>query len=284
MTMTILKLDETNYAEWVVLMHALLVRKGLWEVTGGMDTERLMGSDGSKAVKAWVKKTEEARAELALSVDRSQLAHVCAGNAADVWLRLETMHQARGFGTRLALCRKFYAMKMSGSMQAWISEVASAAFRLEAAGVSVTDKDQILVLMNGLPPSYDSFAVSLDVTSPSELTLNHTVIRLINEYERQAVSKPTPKFATPKDPGLAAAVLRSEMPPRARRPIAKITCFKCGNKGHYQANCPNNATPPTSTLTTGTASSAYLVEALEEVEESDDSERILVPSGVTGAW
>ncbi|EPS96576.1 hypothetical protein FOMPIDRAFT_1094319, partial [Fomitopsis schrenkii] len=146
---TILKLDETNYAEWVVLMHALLVRKGLWEVTGGMDTERLMGSDGSKAVKAW------------------------------------TMHQARGFGTRLALCRKFYAMKMSGSMQAWISEVASAAFRLEAAGVSVTDKDQILVLMNGLPPSYDSFAVSLDVTSPSELTLNHTVIRLINEYERQ---------------------------------------------------------------------------------------------------
>lgn len=72
--------------------------------------------------------------------------------------------------------------------------------------------------------------------------------------------------------------------PHARRPIAEITCFKCGNKGHCQANCPDNATPPTSTPATGTALSAYLVEALEEVEELDDSERILVPSGVTGAW
>ena len=69
MTTSILKLDETNYAEWVVLMHALLVRKGLWEVTGGSDTERPMGSDRSKAVKAWVKKTEEVRAEIALSVE-----------------------------------------------------------------------------------------------------------------------------------------------------------------------------------------------------------------------
>ena len=273
MTNSILKLDETNYAEWVVLMHALLVRKGLWEVTGGVGTERPMGSDGSKAVKAWVKKTEEARAEIALSVERSQLAHVRAGTAADVWSRLETMHQARGFGTRLSLRRKFYAMKMSGSMQAWITDVASAAFRLEAAGVSVTEEDQILILMNGLPPSYDSFAVSLDATTPSELTLNHAVIRLINEYERQASARPTPKSAVPRDPGVAAAILSSEKPARARRPIAEITCFKCGKKGHYQMNCPESESAPAPAA--GMASTAVL---------ADDLDEILMPSGVTGAW
>ncbi|KAH9912942.1 uncharacterized protein B0H18DRAFT_850622, partial [Fomitopsis serialis] len=149
-TSNIFKLDETNYAEWAVVMQALLVRKGLWEVTGGTAKERPMGSDSAKTVKA-----------------------------------LETMHQARGLGTRLSLRRKFYAMKMTSSMQAWIAAVASAAFRLEAAEVTVTDEDQILVLMNGLPDSYVSFAISLDATPPDDLTLDYAIVRLINEYERQ---------------------------------------------------------------------------------------------------
>lgn len=254
----IFKLDETNYAEWAVVMQALLVRKGLWEVTGGVDRERPMGSDGSKTVKAWVKKTDEARAELALSVERSQLSHVRTGTAADVWTRLETMHQARGFGTRLSLRRKFYAMKMSGTMQAWIAAVASAAFRLEAANVAVTDEDQILVLMNGLPDSYVSFTISLDATPPDDLTLDYTIVRLINEYERQAQT--ATKTRPPQDPGVAAAVLHSENPGRARRPIALITCFRCGQKGHYQADCQSGTTSTAVVPAKPSASTAYLVE------------------------
>ena len=126
------------------------------------------------------------------------------------WCHVETMHQARGFGTHLLLHCKFYVMKMSGSMQAWITNVGSAAFCLKATGVSITEEDQILVLMNRLPPSYDSFAVSLNVTMPRKLTLSHAVICLINEYEHQASARPTPKSAVPRDPGIAAAVLSSE--------------------------------------------------------------------------
>lgn len=270
MTSNTFKLDETNYAEWAVVMQALLVRKGLWEVTGGVNTERPMGGDGSKVVKSWVKKTEEARAEITLNVERSQLSHVRAGTAADVWARLETMHQARGFGTRLSLRRKFYAMRMSGTMQAWIAAVASAAFRLEAADVIVTEEDQILVLMNGLPDSYESFTVSLDATSPSELTLDYTIVRLINEYERQvqAAEPTTKKTHAPNDPGVAAAIMRTELP-RARRPIEQITCFKCGQKGHYQANCPT-ATTTTSTSTAvvptnASASTAYYTEEVDDL-------------------
>ncbi|KAH9840579.1 uncharacterized protein C8Q71DRAFT_702070 [Rhodofomes roseus] len=175
------KLDESNYAEWTVVMRALLVRKGLWDVTGGTDTVRPLGSPNSKVVKA-----------------------------------LETMYLARGFGTRLSLRRKFFVMKMSGTMQSWIADVATAAFRLEAAGVVVTDEDQILVLMNGLPDSYEGFTISLDSTSPSELTLDYTIIRLINEHERHMhvqaaeATATTTKTRASKDTGVAAAVLSSE--------------------------------------------------------------------------
>ena len=64
-----------------------------------------------------------------------------------------------------------------------IAATLSLASAAVATGISITNEDQILVLMNGLPPSYDSFAVSLNVTTPSELTLNYTVICLINKYK-----------------------------------------------------------------------------------------------------
>ena len=63
-----MKLNETNYAHWAVIMKAILVRKGLWGVVSE-DEPRPLGSENSKAVKAWKRKMEEAHSEIVLNVE-----------------------------------------------------------------------------------------------------------------------------------------------------------------------------------------------------------------------
>ncbi|KDQ55340.1 hypothetical protein JAAARDRAFT_110450, partial [Jaapia argillacea MUCL 33604] len=140
-------LNDTNYAEWCVLMEALLVRKGLWDV----------------------------------------LPHVRSAVVTEVWETLKAVHRARGFATRLALRRRFLtaAKKDSQSMVSWIADVRRNAFKLEDIGVKVEDKDLILVLTMGLPPAYETFVVSLDSTPPDDLILEFVIARLLNEEARQ---------------------------------------------------------------------------------------------------
>ena len=142
---------------WLLFIHRVC---WLIAVTGGMDTERPMGSNRSKAVKTQVKKTKEVHTKIALSVEWLQLMHVHIGSTTDFWSRLETMHQAWGFGTCLSLCCKFYANEMLGTMQFWITNVASAAFCLVATSISVTDEDQILILITRLPSSMLPFPLT----------------------------------------------------------------------------------------------------------------------------
>ncbi|RDX39404.1 hypothetical protein OH76DRAFT_1297497, partial [Lentinus brumalis] len=149
---TVMKLTDDNYAEWTMVMKALLTRRGLWEVVEKpADETRPSGSDNTKAVKAW-----------------------------------RRVHQARGFGTRVALRRSFWRMNMANqTMTSWISSVRRAAWRLKAIDAKLDDEDVILVLTNGLSPSYSQLIVNLDSTPPSELTIDYVTARLLNEEARQ---------------------------------------------------------------------------------------------------
>ncbi|TBU43784.1 hypothetical protein BD309DRAFT_980449 [Dichomitus squalens] len=156
---TIAKLADDNYAEWVIGMEALLVRKGLWEVTSApADETRPSGSDNTKAVRAWRAKIAEARAEIILNIEPTQYAHIQSQDVHEVWTELRRVHCARGFGTWVAHRRAFWRLskRPDQTMTSWIADVRRAAFRLEEIDASISDEDRILVLTNGLPNScYD---------------------------------------------------------------------------------------------------------------------------------
>ncbi|KAF8528449.1 hypothetical protein BU17DRAFT_38317 [Hysterangium stoloniferum] len=133
-------------------------------------------------------------------------------------------------------------------MSSWIANVQQAAFRLNEVGYIATDEDKILVLTQGLPRSYDSFIISLDasiaaITTGNELkpepaiSLEIVKARLINEEARQLAAKPTLPIRNNVKPDSEEALL---VEPKPRTPLSDITCFKCGKKGHYQSNCPDN--------------------------------------------
>ena len=116
------------------------------------------------------------------------------------------------------------------SMSAWVASVRQAAHQLRYIGADITDEDITLVLLNGLPLTYEQLAVALDSTPPDDLTLEYVVTRLLNEESRQNAT-----LASSSNTALAAAT-------KLRTPLARITCFKCGQKGHYQVNCPQAST------------------------------------------
>jgi hypothetical protein len=78
------KLDGTNFAEWSIMMEAWLVKKGVWEVVDETETKP-MGSPNSKPVKTFTRRQAEARSEIILHVEESQLAYVREHDPKDLW-------------------------------------------------------------------------------------------------------------------------------------------------------------------------------------------------------
>lgn len=275
------KLNDTNYAQWSIMMEAELTRKGLWtnivEVVVDQDgkTEEEVQKDYmARLVKRSVSKMAEARSEMILRVDGGQLSHMMSRDPLEVWSNLRTVHRARGFATSLALHRKFFTSRKSlkTTMQAWIGEIRGQAFAMKLAEIEVSDQMVILALTLGLPPSYDNVIINFDSTDPIQLTLENVIVRLLNEETRQS-SRRTQAADTPKSDSNDAAMAAVM---RAGKPIA---CFFCDQAGHYKSECPEKAKWDTFKLTKTDAANAVLDEdedatfaAIAYKDEKDEDE------------
>ncbi|KAI9070203.1 hypothetical protein FKP32DRAFT_1544453, partial [Trametes sanguinea] len=103
----------------------------------------------------------------------------------NVWEEFCCMHQARGFGTGIALlCNSWrMAKKPNQTMTSWIADVRGTACTPEEIDAPIVEEHAILILTSGLPDMYSQVIVSLDSTPKPEtdLSLEHVIQRLINE-------------------------------------------------------------------------------------------------------
>lgn len=243
------RLNDSNYVSWSLRMEAELVRKDLWGWVSGelgmpeVIQEAPAAENGTPAVtKTQVKenvkeralakkKWAEARAEIILRVDDSQLSHVTSADPAEIWDQLKLVHRARGFATRISIKRKFFTARKKASepMSAWISRIRGIANHLNEIGAKVGNEEIILALTMGLPDQYNNLIITLD--SSTQLEIDTVITRLLNEEIRQE--------ALPGDgPGSQGREVALVASTRDRSAKSHITCFGCGRKGHYRSECP----------------------------------------------
>jgi hypothetical protein len=260
------KLNETNYDDWKIQMEALLEEKGLFGVVSGRDTLPTYGPS-SKGVKTFLEKQRIARSKIILAIEPSQLPHVrTEEDPSVIWQNLSRIHRARGLGVLLTLRMDFLRMSMplGSTVASYVASIRHAAYRLEecyqaeeddSISISsttkspiISDLDMISVLLNGLPPAYQSVIVNITGTPLASLTFEDVVTRLMNEEGRlrNVISTESTQASDPQN---EAYVATPSSVPRwkgksskstASKDKSKLICHKCGGFGHIRPQCPTS--------------------------------------------
>lgn len=193
------KLNDGNYPTWNIMMEADLVRKKLWNSAIEVTVQKLK-TDGTPKTEAEIagdmailldrcdtEKMQEARAEMILRVEPSQLAHMQSKDPRKVWEALRDTHCAHGFATTLAMQRRFMTSRMAvgQSVQSWIGSVRALAFEMEQVGIDVAEHNIILAITLGLPASYETIVILFDAIPTKDLSLPYVISRLLNDETRQ---------------------------------------------------------------------------------------------------
>jgi hypothetical protein len=122
-------------------------------------------------------------------------------------------------------------MKGGELMAAWIARVKGLSFELKVIGSAPTEEDIILILTNGLPLMYTSFVIALDATLATDVTLVNVISWLANKEGWQETYQTEEDSV--HDPGLSSLAAVVKVCHRH----SDITCFECGEKGHYRSEC-----------------------------------------------
>jgi hypothetical protein len=254
------KLNESNYHDWKFLMEAYLEEKGLFGIVSGEDTISTDATAGE--TKSFSEKQRLARAKIVLAIQPSQIPHVRdTTDPANIWKNLARIHRARGLGVLLTMRMEFLMMTMpsDSTIATWVAKVRHAAYCLEecyraeedsvsSASLSIiSDLDKVGVLLNGLPPSYQTVIVSITGTPLSSLNFETVVAHLMNEEGRQrnlptpsAVAEPS--LVTAQSPPTENVAFVAKTSRATGKPgfKSKITCHKCGGIGHFRSDCPTS--------------------------------------------
>ena len=131
-------LNEMNYGQWKMLMKVLLVRKQLWDVVSGDETNP-RENPNLRTMKNFWKHQAEASTEMILHAEVVQLLFISDKDLKVIWDYLKSIHQAHSMATCPTLhCQFFQLYKPDGPMQTFIAEVQHMAFQLKKIACEVS--------------------------------------------------------------------------------------------------------------------------------------------------
>lgn len=147
----------------------------------------------------------------------------------EVWSALSKVFERQGVANRMFLRRKLltYKMEKDDDLENHLLEFDKLVRDLKAAGAKIEDEDVVCQLLVSLTNSFESVSTALETLEPDKLTLEFVKGRLrdanikINCNNEQKSRVSSSAFAT-----------------ISRR---NVTCFNCGQKGHYKNECLQNS-------------------------------------------
>lgn len=174
------KLSSDNYHTWSIRARAALVQKGCWEA---IDPGYSQGDMTEKEKQI----DNKALTFLFLVVEDNYLDDIGASrNAKEAWTTLEEMHSKFGLLHILQLMRDFFnvKMKIDESMRDYLGRLMGLHRKLSSAGYAFTDREVALVMLMGLPTTYEPLILNLE-QDEDQLTTKTVKTRLLIEEKRK---------------------------------------------------------------------------------------------------
>jgi LTR polyprotein gag-polypeptide-like protein/Pol polyprotein/gag-pre-integrase-like protein/zinc knuckle protein len=239
---------KNDFSYWRMQMKNLLISQKLHRALLGKEKMPADMKDED-----WEELDLEARAAIILCLERDVAFLVNEeATAAGVWAKLESNFMTKTLTNRIYLKSKLYTCKMEEgtSIRDYVNKFDRIISNLKDIDVKIDDEDQALILLLSLPKSYENLVQTLMLVGDT-LTMDETRASLLADDLRKVatsvMSSSSGRDYKDQAQGLFAARGRTNERGKGKRgksrpksrSHAEKTCFKCGEPGHFKANCPN---------------------------------------------
>jgi hypothetical protein len=244
--LAVMKLDEVVYGHQTTEPKDSLVTDGSIKREGGL-TAVASGSSGTvSGVDAggkrmltrqeWVEKNQTAYARILQCIDDEHVRYVLDSTLASVaWKNLHALYQKNNLSSRFYLKQKLFSYKYQAgeTMTKHINGLKDIVSSLRRIGVDVSQEDQAMLLLIGLPESYGPLIMGFDSITAEKLTPMVVTERLLAE-ERRREEAATQQAKSGVESALFSGRSGTTNKPNAR---PRVLCEQCKMPGHVKANC-----------------------------------------------
>ena len=183
------RLDGTNFCHWKFNMELVLEGRGQWEYANG----RKPRPDSPADCAVWDAADKQVKALIGLSLCKSQQ-HLVRGKetSAEMWSAIISHYEKNSRQNKLYLRRKLTSIRYQDEddMSKHIEKLRDVISEMEAVGIEMTDEEISTVLLESLPPSYNSLLAAFDITGTS-LTPD-SICRQLLQMELREKQRKTP--------------------------------------------------------------------------------------------
>ncbi|ESK83097.1 retrovirus-related pol polyprotein from transposon tnt 1-94, partial [Moniliophthora roreri MCA 2997] len=221
---------------------------------------RPIGSENSKTVKAWRKKTYAAANDIIKRLDRSQIPLVRGHeeNPCRMWEILTEFHTGSSLVGTGVLWDMFSSVKWEEDVELkdFMTYFLSLADQLEMKGEPPTATQITSGLLNALLEQFETLHTVLEV-DPKKTDKYYIMGRVLAQQTRFSGGKAGSGWHSISDtPRTTAKAFVAQAGGKKAIDPANISCFQCSNKGHFAAKCPlppvttsgDSATTPTAVI------------------------------------
>ncbi len=241
-TTKITKLSDNNYHKWSYDIRLVLQTKGLWknveheslndyvrDMNDGVEDEddkvKMTGKDRVE----WKENNEKCSAIIGLSVsDRYTQTIKDSTTPNEIWVKLKALCTTTDRSLKFSLQSQFFEAKMNEkeTLINYVDRVVGIVEKLKEIGSTIEEEIICFKILYSLQERYRPIIMTCMMIPENEFK----VATLRNHFVMEVSTKQ--KAEKPKE-----VLFTQQTPSHNKNQTKKVTCFKCGTKGHIAKEC-----------------------------------------------